>query len=155
MLILNSNKKQTIFAVCFPQYFVVVLAGRQPCGVLRLVLRKISSQIFVRFLSEISIRAIAFSSCNRDDTRGADVPRPRTPQIEQMPYPVAGFGGSSEIKKGGWVLPSSGCVGIIMITPRKAACLLQLRTGYRRWSLCAENTVARVAQAGADVGVFV
>ena len=54
-LILNSNKKQTIFAVYFLQYFVVVLARHQPCGVLRLVLRKISSQIFVHFLSEISM----------------------------------------------------------------------------------------------------
>ena len=41
--------------VYFPQYFVVVLARRQPCGVLRLVLRKIFSQIFIYFLSEISI----------------------------------------------------------------------------------------------------
>ena len=36
----------------------VVLARRQPCGVLRLVLRKISSQIFVHFLSEISIKRL-------------------------------------------------------------------------------------------------
>ena len=42
--ILIPNKKQTIFAVYFPQYCVVVLARRQPCRVLRLVLRKISSQ---------------------------------------------------------------------------------------------------------------
>ena len=54
-LILIPNKKWTAFAVYFPQYFVVVLARRQPCGVLRLVLRKISSQIQVYFLSGISI----------------------------------------------------------------------------------------------------
>ena len=36
-LILIPNKKWTAFAVYFPQYFVVVLARRQPCGVLRLV----------------------------------------------------------------------------------------------------------------------
>ena len=53
--ILIPNKKWTAFAVYFPQYFVVVLARRQPCGVLRLALRKISSQIQVYFLSGISI----------------------------------------------------------------------------------------------------
>ena len=69
-LILNSNKKQTIFAVCFPQYFVVVLARlrEKPCGVLRLVLRKISSQIFVHFLSEISINAYPIKRYPRQDT---------------------------------------------------------------------------------------
>ena len=67
-LILNSNKKQTIFAVYFPQYFVVVLTRRQPCGVLRLVLRKISSQIFVHFLSEISIRKLRRHRYDRKQT---------------------------------------------------------------------------------------
>ena len=51
-VILIPNKKQTIFAVYFPQYCVVVLARRQPCRVLRLVLRKISSQT----ISLLSIR---------------------------------------------------------------------------------------------------
>ena len=75
-LILNSNKKQTIFAVYFPQYFVVVLARRQSCGVLRLVLRKISSQIFVHFLSEISISGvteITFAANKYDQIKTLDI----------------------------------------------------------------------------------
>ena len=55
-IILFINKNQTFLSVCFPQYFVVVLARRQPSGVLRLVLRKPSSIIIVFFLLKTSIR---------------------------------------------------------------------------------------------------
>ncbi|MDD3833637.1 MAG: hypothetical protein PHR24_07335 [Oscillospiraceae bacterium] len=37
-LILLSSKNQDIFAVCFPPYSVVVVGGRQPALLLRLIL---------------------------------------------------------------------------------------------------------------------
>ena len=51
-MILNSNKKQTIFAVYFPQYFVVVLARRQDSEDDNAVMRNFTRQMLKDFIRE-------------------------------------------------------------------------------------------------------